>query len=181
MVIKKAKLIATHYYISVTIISKPDNNNLVTGRDRDTVSFLLVWTHFVHTAYIDQFVYCKDDQKWGESSLNWVLEHCSTSSIELNCQPWVFPSHWVHIHLLKDINWLLLWSPLRQASIFCAPTHHVMVTHCKGDQWLLSQTFPEANGVSLTLLVASTMSFLPQWPWLLTLKVNHHCVLEERE
>ena len=100
MVIKKAKLIATHYYISVTIISKPDNNNLVTGRDRDTVSFLLVWTHFVHTAYIDQFVYCKDDQKWGESSLNWVLEHCSTSSIELNCQPWVFPSYWVHIHQL---------------------------------------------------------------------------------
>ena len=42
MVIKKAKLIATHYYISVPMISKPDNNNLVTGRDRDTVSFLLV-------------------------------------------------------------------------------------------------------------------------------------------
>lgn len=33
-------------------------------------------------------------KKWKESSLNWVLELCSTLSIALICQPQAIPSQW---------------------------------------------------------------------------------------
>lgn len=67
---------------------------------------------------------------------------------------------------------LLLWQALTLAHVFCSLAHPNQVIPCEGNYWLLSQTFPEViGGVTSTLHVTSTMSFLP-------LKKNRltHCI-----
>lgn len=71
-----------------------------------------------------------------------------------------------HIHWMALTNstmQLLMWQLLSQGHIFCSLAHLYQVTPCKGNYWLLSQTFPEViGGVTSTQLVTSTMSFHPQ-------------------
>lgn len=111
----------------------------------------------------------KDDAKslkvWGESSLNWVLELCPTSYIGLICQPQVIPNQRTPhppVNLRNCALWLLLWEMHALVHYFCALAHPCQVITCKGNYWLLSQTFPEVIGrVTSTQHVTSTMSFLP--------------------
>ncbi|KAI4902057.1 hypothetical protein NFI96_027390 [Prochilodus magdalenae] len=52
------------------------------------------------------------------------------------------------------------------AHIFCALAHPGQMTLCKSGNWLVSQTFPEIiGGVTSTLHVTSTVSFLPLRKW----------------
>ena len=103
-------------------------------------------------------------EKWGESSLNWVLQLCSNSYIALIRQPWVFPSSWVHIHQLHvyGSNWFLLWFSSQQPTISVHSLTHVgwhpartlIGSHLRpSPRWLV--------GVISTLHVTSTMSFRP--------------------
>lgn len=98
-----------------------------------------------------------------ESSLNWVLELCSTSYIALICQPRAIPSQCAShppVALRNCASWLLLLELHRLTHVFCSLAHPNQVMPCKGNYWLLSQTFPEIiGGVMNTQHVISTMSF----------------------
>lgn len=101
-----------------------------------------------------------------ESSLNWVLEQCSTSYIALICQPRAIPSQRAShppARLRNCPHRLLLLELHELTHIFCSLAHPNQVMSCKDNYWLLSQTFPEMIGrVMNTQHVISTMSFHSQ-------------------
>lgn len=80
-----------------------------------------------------------------------------------------------HIHLWRIIyaSKLLLLRLFTLTHIFCSLAHPYQVIPCKGNDWLLSQTFPEViGGVTSTRHVTSTISFLPRKCCRRTRKLN---------
>lgn len=123
----------------------------------------VTWSLIVNVQYL-----CK---MWGESSLNWVLETCPTSFIELNRQPRALPSHQRDTSTVStgfSCYTCSYWPILSVRSLT-----RIQVMPCKGNDWLLSQTFPKVIGrVASTRHVTSSMSFLPRFSKRCTLGIT---------
>lgn len=119
-------------------------------------------------------------KKWVESSLNWVLEQCSTSYIALICQPRAIPSQRAShppAGLRNCPDRLLLLERHEVTHFFCSLAHPNQVMSCKDNYWLLSQTFPEMIGrVMNTQHVISTMSFHSR-KWEHARRFNIQCLI----
>lgn len=142
---------------------------------RGTISVSVQWGKL-----IDSFQKLNSElKKWVESSLNWVLEQCSTSYIALICQPRAIPSQRASHPPVGRRNCpirLLLLELHDLTHIFCSLAHPNQVMSCKDNYWLLSQTFPEMiGGVMNTQHVISTMSFHSR-KWDHTRRFNIQCV-----
>lgn len=119
-------------------------------------------------------------KKWVESSLNWVLEQCSTSYIALICPPRAIPSQRAShppAGLRNCPDRLLLLERHEVTHFFCSLAHPNQVMSCKDNYWLLSQTFPEMIGrVMNTQHVISTMSFHSR-KWKHARRFNIQCLI----